>query len=76
MLPTGKTSLKGTGKLGDLKKSKLLNTFDFSAVKATGIGLTKADSYDFYNYLNIIFDANAKTSPQKILNYMTYSLAL
>lgn len=73
LLPSNKTRLKGSNQIVDLKKSKLLSAFDFSAVKLTGVELTKADNYSYYDYLNIIFDPNAATSPQKVMNWMNYS---
>jgi hypothetical protein len=73
LLPANKTSLKGTGKLVDLKKSKLLKTFDFSSVVPMAVQLTKADDYNYYDYLNIIFDPNASGAPQKIMKWMDYS---
>jgi len=72
LLPSTKTNLKGTNKLVDLKKSKLLKTFDFSSVQLLGVQLTKADNYSYYDYLNIIFDSKAANSPQKIMSWMDY----
>jgi hypothetical protein len=73
LLPSDKTTLNGTGKLVDLKKSKLLKTFDFSSVVPMAVELTKADDYNYYDYLNIIFDPKASNSPQKIMKWMDFT---
>jgi hypothetical protein len=70
-LPTGKRKIQLNDKLVDLRKSKMLNTYDFSLLK-TLVGITKANNYDFEGYLNAIFDPAAASKPQKVVNYMDF----
>jgi len=73
LLPPGKTSFNGTDKLIDLQKAQLLKSFDFTTVKPAYVNLIKADNYNYYDYLDILFDPNAKSSIQKIKKYMQFA---
>ncbi len=72
-LPAEKTNLKGTTKLIDLNKTKLLKDIKLSPFKSKFIGFTKADNYSLNEFHNIIMDPLQSQSILKVKNYMVYS---
>jgi hypothetical protein len=71
-LPSDKKTVKGTDKLIDLSKSKMLKAFNFTTLHFDDPGITKADNLDYNNYFNKIFDPAAGTSKDLIKLYMVY----
>ena len=72
-LPADKTRFQMNEKFVNLKKSRLLNSYNYSLAKPSSMMVMKANDYDFTTYLNTIFDPTAPSSPSKVVKYLTFT---